>query len=914
LEVFHTYIIPGTFRWTFHAEVDGVSCDESGDILLRGCELTCTATVPSQAQVGATVVFQSFADPFNCTGETSYLWEWGDGSPPATSTTGMWTHVYSRPGFFRWKVTATRGEAQCSKTGPIAVGCLQLGQLTACAETIAQAGNSYTLSGGVNLNGLVFFTAPVTFQGNPATGVGEIRTEGEVQVYSKASPETLLSGDFVAYDLDGNAGTLTPMTPDGNFRWNTTLSGIPLVGKGTGIAVKPDENLVQITPTFFVGVSPIFTLAELKATLIYPYGDWKELTGMELVVGAITPHAHLLDIGYTYDKESGVSEFTGSIDFPFMPEAPELGGKFSLLGGCINGWEMGLGGWREMPVFKGKGEIASLTLGMDHICDADRFRIWGGGTLAVNGWSEDYLQLKDIGFEYTQGRTLKLSAGEVSVMTFPLTSLRGTISLDRPTFSLQGKADLFGLAGANLDMVGDSEREHFIGKASGTLGIPNFDCHWTNVPCRVLRSTLRSLVDLPAELRDVEAQMAIERNPAGDWAGFYRGDVNIRGFTGVFQVDYRDGEFTFLFGPDYENLFEVGRAGELASCGRGSERSVEVPTGSGRVLFAAASDIAVPSASLRTPAGDTITPANAAQFAGVTYILDEPEKLAIFRVEDPAAGTWVIAEDFLPVEQVQFLALVPTPVPQMHFTSVQRTGDTVTMSGTVAAPPATRVSFLFARSPEGLDAQWIGEDLNAATGTVNGTWDAEEVPSGTYYILLRADDGVHPPTYAAHPEPILIDRGTVLPPSALQGTRRESEVTLTWTPSASPATKSYQVRYTDRPDTPGYPESKLVTSDHEAVVEGLDPERPYRFCAVAYDAQGSSSVESSSVTLEPGPSVPGDCDGSETVSIGEVQKAINMFLGSIPPDCGVDCNGDGTVSIGEVQKVINGFLGNASSC
>ena len=54
--------------------------------------------------------------------------------------------------------------------------------------------------------------------------------------------------------------------------------------------------------------------------------------------------------------------------------------------------------------------------------------------------------------------------------------------------------------------------------------------------------------------------------------------------------------------------------------------------------------------------------------------------------------------------------------------------------------------------------------------------------------------------------------------------------------------------------------------------------------------------------------IPGDCDGDGQVSIGEVQKAINMFLGLLPVGCGVDCNGDGTVSIGEVQKVINAFL------
>ena len=60
--------------------------------------------------------------------------------------------------------------------------------------------------------------------------------------------------------------------------------------------------------------------------------------------------------------------------------------------------------------------------------------------------------------------------------------------------------------------------------------------------------------------------------------------------------------------------------------------------------------------------------------------------------------------------------------------------------------------------------------------------------------------------------------------------------------------------------------------------------------------------------------IPGDCDGNGLVSISELQKAINMFLGSIPPDCGVDCDGDGKVSIGELQKAVNAFLGLASSC
>jgi hypothetical protein len=54
---------------------------------------------------------------------------------------------------------------------------------------------------------------------------------------------------------------------------------------------------------------------------------------------------------------------------------------------------------------------------------------------------------------------------------------------------------------------------------------------------------------------------------------------------------------------------------------------------------------------------------------------------------------------------------------------------------------------------------------------------------------------------------------------------------------------------------------------------------------------------------------PGDCDGNGTVSIAEVQSAINMFLGLKPVQACVDLDNSGVVTISEVQKVINSFLG-----
>jgi photosystem II stability/assembly factor-like uncharacterized protein len=84
------------------------------------------------------------------------------------------------------------------------------------------------------------------------------------------------------------------------------------------------------------------------------------------------------------------------------------------------------------------------------------------------------------------------------------------------------------------------------------------------------------------------------------------------------------------------------------------------------------------------------------------------------------------------------------------------------------------------------------------------------------------------------------------------------------------------------------------------------------FTVTVTDAYACAGSKAYSVKVTSG--IPGDCDGDGQASIGEVQKAINMFLGSQAVGCGVDCNGDGEVSIGEVQKVINGFLGMQASC
>jgi hypothetical protein len=77
--------------------------------------------------------------------------------------------------------------------------------------------------------------------------------------------------------------------------------------------------------------------------------------------------------------------------------------------------------------------------------------------------------------------------------------------------------------------------------------------------------------------------------------------------------------------------------------------------------------------------------------------------------------------------------------------------------------------------------------------------------------------------------------------------------------------------------------------------------------AFAKDGVGNISIAASATVNQS--SKPGDCDGNGTVTITEVQGAINMFLGLNNVKACVDRDSSNSVSIAEVQRVINSFLG-----
>jgi outer membrane protein OmpA-like peptidoglycan-associated protein len=82
----------------------------------------CRVIVPAQGQVGDAIPMDATgsSDPDNDT--LSYTWDFGDGTPPARTTSIRTTHSYARVGNYTVKVTADDGRGgSCTASAPISV-------------------------------------------------------------------------------------------------------------------------------------------------------------------------------------------------------------------------------------------------------------------------------------------------------------------------------------------------------------------------------------------------------------------------------------------------------------------------------------------------------------------------------------------------------------------------------------------------------------------------------------------------------------------------------------------------------------------------------------------------------------------------------------------------------------------------
>lgn len=120
--VSHTYANEGNYTYTLTAKSGNTACTKSGTISVTSsasCSLSCNAVAnPLSGSAPLTVSFTGSETHQNCSGNPSFLWNFGDG---ATSNQANVSHTYSTEGTYNWTFTVTLDGQTCSKSGQIVV-------------------------------------------------------------------------------------------------------------------------------------------------------------------------------------------------------------------------------------------------------------------------------------------------------------------------------------------------------------------------------------------------------------------------------------------------------------------------------------------------------------------------------------------------------------------------------------------------------------------------------------------------------------------------------------------------------------------------------------------------------------------------------------------------------------------------
>lgn len=208
----HNYSNPGTYIWTLDVVFGGQTIRRSGTVKVldsAGCGLQKgdASATPSVGLLPLTVDFEAAAAASGCpTGNLSYSWSFGDGSPAATGR--RVAHTYRSSGSFDWTLTTTVDSETFTSTGQIKV--LPSG---ACTWTCRATANPPTVLAG----------APVSFQGaaQPYLYVSSLAISP-----SYATDQMLLVG--LNDPMQRNAGGVyLCLNGNGAATWNAKVENLP---------------------------------------------------------------------------------------------------------------------------------------------------------------------------------------------------------------------------------------------------------------------------------------------------------------------------------------------------------------------------------------------------------------------------------------------------------------------------------------------------------------------------------------------------------------------------------------------------------------------------------------------------------------------------------------------------------------
>ena len=310
-------------------------------------------------------------------------------------------------------------------------------------------------------------------------------------------------------------------------------------------------------------------------------------------------------------------------------------------------WNIPLGGyppaWFVLNDFVGE---------LDHVCDAEGFLIGlgGRGNLCVGPSflgcvpvPGEFFRISNMMLAHQYPFRFILRGGTPSVLGFPVGNATAVLNFSGHPLGMHtdGWLNIGGIMHGAAGVAVSLTRLALLGQLEGSLQIPDFACARTSYGCRAIKSAVAwAAGTLPVKINGFSATIdGVVTNGGTSFTGAIRGLAEVGPLSLAAQVGIDASGYGLLIGANYENMIDLNPFATVAAQHAAVERGIPLTGAERNVILAVTSATAtVPSLSLRTPAGATVTPANVGSFPGVQHLANASEATAAFVVAAPAAG------------------------------------------------------------------------------------------------------------------------------------------------------------------------------------------------------------------------------------------------------------------------------------
>jgi len=226
-----------------------------------------------------------------------------------------------------------------------------------------------------------------------------------------------------------------------------------------------------------------------------------------------------------------------------------------------------------------------------------------------------------------------------------------------------------------------------------------------------------------------------------------------------------------------------------------------------------------------------------------------------FAVNQPEVGNWqAVIPNVLEIGEYRLKILGGNVTPKLLLGALTIDEENLTAKITWQDKDDdddANISLYYDTDAEGFDGALIVDNISENDELDGFQWDFSDIPSGTYYIYGKIDDGVNMPVFSYSSTPLLVQNTQAPePPTELKGNIEGDTIKLNWKESPSgEAVEGYAFYWTDTPNQPGYSYRLAIGKQTEYTLVGLEVGRTYRIAVVAYDAQAHESKYSEPIEV-----------------------------------------------------------------